>query len=58
MKPFVNRISGFYNRKTPEPFTNLNGIGYKEDPFERKEDIEREEYAKLNNKILFRNLPF
>lgn len=46
---------GFYNRKTYEPFTNLNKIGYQEDPFERKEDLSREDYAGLNGKILFKN---
>lgn len=46
---------GFYNRKTREPFTNLNGIGYAEDPYERKEDIIREEYSKNNSQILFRS---
>ena len=58
MRPFANRPGGAYNRKTSEPFTNLNGIGYTEDPYERKEDISREEYAKLNGSILFKNQPF
>jgi len=44
---------GFYNRKTSEPFTNLNGIGYQLDPYERKQDLERDEYARLNSKIMF-----
>lgn len=30
----------------------MNGIGYAEDPYERKQDISRDEYARLNNKIL------
>jgi hypothetical protein len=55
LRPFVNRPGGAYNRKTSEPFTNLNGIGYSEDPYERKEDISREEYAKLNASILLKN---
>ena len=46
---------GFYNRKTSEPFTNLNGIGYQLDPYERKQDLERDEYARLNSKILYQN---
>ena len=33
---FVNRPGGFYNKKTADPFTSLNGIGYKDDPYERK----------------------
>lgn len=36
LTPFVKRVSGFYNKKTTDPFTSLNGIGYKEDPYERK----------------------
>ena len=55
LRPFVNRPGGFYNRKTAEPFTNMNSIGYTEDPYERKEDISREEYARLNSKILMKN---
>ena len=31
------------------------GIKYSEDPYERKEDISREELAKLNGKILYGN---
>lgn len=48
----------FLNRKTTEPFTNLNKIGYVEDPHERKEDITREMYSLNNSKILLRNQPF
>lgn len=58
LKAFVDRPGGFYNRKTAEPFTSLNGIGYKEDPYERREDFSREDYAKLNSKIIFKNQPF
>ena len=36
LTPFVKRVAGFYNKKTADPFTSLNGIGYKEDPYERK----------------------
>ena len=36
--PFCKRPGGFYNRKTTEPFTDLNGIRYQEDPYERKQD--------------------
>ena len=38
MTPFVNRISGFYNKKTADPFSTLKEIGYKEDPYESKDD--------------------
>jgi len=55
LRPFADRPGGFYNRKTAEPFTNLNGIGYKEDPYERKEDISREDYAKQNSQIMYKN---
>jgi len=58
LRPFANRPGGFYNRKTAEPFTNLNRIGYSEDPHERKEDINREEYARLNSQILRKDEPF
>lgn len=58
LRPFVDRPSGFYNRKTAEPFTNQNGIGYSEDPHERKDDLNREEYARLNSLILYKNQPF
>jgi hypothetical protein len=36
LAPFVDRPSGFYNKKTSDPFTTLNQIGYVEDPYERK----------------------
>lgn len=58
LTPFVKRPGGFYNRKTSEPFTNLNQIGYGIDPYERKEDLARDEYARLNSKILYKNQPF
>jgi hypothetical protein len=32
-------VSGFYNRKTTEPFSSLNEIGYGLDPYERKQDL-------------------
>ena len=49
LRPYVDRlVSGFYNRKTShEPFTNLNTIGYQEDPYERAEDLRTRDYAKL-----------
>jgi hypothetical protein len=58
LRPFVDRHSGFYNRKTAEPFSHMKTIGYTEDPHERRQDIERETYAKNNDKILFKHLPF
>lgn len=56
--PFCKKESGFYNRKSTQEFTTLNGIGYAEDPYERKQDQEREEYAKQNNRIMYKNQPF
>lgn len=50
------RLGGFYNRRTSEPFTKV--IGYAEDPYERKEDLGRDEYARLNSKIMYKNQPF
>lgn len=41
-----------------KPLTNLNTIGYMEDPYERKEDMQREEYAKHQSKILNKNKPW
>lgn len=57
-RPNTHGNPGFYNRKTTEAFTSLNKIGYVADPYERKQDLERGEYAKNNAKILHRNLPF
>jgi len=58
LRAFCDRPMGMYNRKTAEPFTSLNGIGYKEDPYERKEDIIREEYNRLNSLVLKKDEPF
>lgn len=58
LAPVVEQPRGLYNRKTSEPFTNLNQLGYSEDPYERKEDLARDEYARLNGKILHRGQPF
>ena len=46
---------GFYTSNTPEPFTQLNTIGYAIDPYERKQDLARTDYAKQNNSILHRD---
>ncbi len=48
----------FGTRVKPEPFTNLNKMGYVEDPYERKQDMGREEYAKQNGRILHRDQPW
>lgn len=37
---------GFLTSSVPEPFTNMNTIGYSIEPYERKQDMERTEYAK------------
>lgn len=58
LKPYVDRISGFYNRKKSHmPFTDLNTIGYKEDPYERRQDMKTLEYAKQTAKILAQDRP-
>ena len=36
----------------------MNKIGYSVEPYERRQDMGREEYAKQNNKILHRNEPW
>ena len=53
MTAFVNRPGGFYNKKTSEPFSTFSTIGYQEDPYERKQDFARDEYARLNSKIAY-----
>jgi len=45
----------FATRVKPEPFTNLNKMGYSEDPYERRQDQGREEYAKQNASIIHRD---
>lgn len=47
---------GFFNRKNYLPFTSK--IEYICDPYERKQDKEREKYAADNSRILFRDQPF
>jgi len=51
----IETKKGLHINKNPEPFTSLNKIGYSEDPYERKEDIIRAEYASNNSKIYLRN---
>lgn len=58
MTPYVNRLSGFYNKKYSEPFTNLNTIGYIEDPYELKLDNIRNDYTKHKSLLLAENKPF
>jgi hypothetical protein len=53
LTPFVKRPGGFYNKKNSESFTNV--IKYTEDPYERKQDMERQEYARLNSKVMYKN---
>ena len=48
----------FATRVKAEPFHNLNKIGYTIDPFERKDQLNREEYAQRNNLILHRDQPW
>jgi len=57
-RPTPDPLPGFLNSKVPEPFTSMNKIGYSEEPYERKEDQARAEYAKQNGKILYRDQPF
>lgn len=45
LSAFCKRPGGFYNKKTSDPFTSLNTIGYAIDPYELKEDLQRDEYA-------------
>ena len=58
LRSFTGRPGGFYNRKTAEPFSQFKDISYIEDPYERKEDMQRDEYIRLNSKILHKNQPF
>ena len=48
----------FATRVKAEPFTNLNKMGYSEDPFEHKQDDGRNEYAKQNGRIIHRDQPW
>ena len=48
----------FATRVKADPFTNLNRMGYSEDPFERNQDMGRDEYAKQNARILHRDQPW
>jgi hypothetical protein len=48
----------FATRVKAEPFTNLNTLGYSLEPYERKQDFEREDYGKRNGQILHRDQPW
>jgi len=52
------KLPGFMSSKTPEPFTNLNQMGYSLEPYERAQDMGRTDYARQNNSILHRDQPF
>ena len=48
----------FGTRVTADPFTQFDKIGYSEDPYERRQDMGRDEYARLNSQILLRDQPW
>lgn len=51
-------VSGFYNRKTAEPFSTMSQIGYQFDPYERKQDILRKTQIDFESKIHDKANPF
>ena len=57
-RPRPETLPRFKTHVKSEPFTNQNNIGYKEDPYEHKQDDERREYARLNGLILHRDKPW
>ena len=57
-RPTPETLPRFKTRVKAEPFTNQNNLGYSEDPYERAQDIERDEYANGNSKILRRDQPW
>jgi len=44
-RPKPESLPRFKTHVKSEPFTNQNDLGYSEDPYERKQDIERIAYA-------------
>ena len=54
-RPEPETAPRFGTRVKAEPFTNLNQIGYRVDPYERKKDFTRVEYAQRNGLILHRD---
>ena len=57
-RPNPETAPRFATRVKPEPFTSFNKLGYTEDPYERKQDLNRDEYARLNGKIIYRDQPW
>ena len=54
-RPVADPMPRFKTRVTCDPFTNSNNVGYSEDPYERRQDQERYEYALQNGRILHRD---
>jgi len=48
----VDRPSGFYNIKCALP---LKKVDYQIDPYERKEDMLKQEYVNDSSKVLYKN---
>jgi len=57
-RPNPETAPRFATRVKPELFTSFNKLGYTEDPYERKQDMNRDEYARLNSKIIHRDQPW
>jgi hypothetical protein len=45
-RPNPDGLRGFMTTVIADPFTNMNNMGYNEDPFERAQDMGRDNYAK------------
>jgi len=57
-RPTPESAPRFATRVKADPFTSFNKIGYAEDPYERKQDMIRTEYAKQNSLIIHRDQPW
>ena len=57
-RPVPESAPRFGTRVKAEPFTSLNKMGYSEDPYERKQDMNRDEYANQNGLIIHRDQPW
>lgn len=57
-RPVPESAPRFATRVKADPFTSLNKLGYSEDPYERKQDQGRDEYAKQNSLIIHRDQPW
>ena len=57
-RPTPETAPRFATRVKAEPFTQFSRIGHTLDPYERKQDMGRDEYAKQNNQIMHRNQPW